>query len=141
MAKTVRELMKKDPIKVEKSTPVVEAARKMRDSHVGAVIIATGDRLSGIVTDRDIAVRVVAQGLDPAKTPVGDICSSATVTVTPEDEVDRVIQMMREKAVRRVPVVDSNHQAVGILSLGDFALHRDPNSVLGQISAAQPSQH
>jgi CBS domain-containing protein len=132
--------MKKDPIRLEATTPVIEAARKMRDSHVGAVIVASSDRLSGIVTDRDIACRVVAQGRDPATTPLGDICSSPTVTVKPDDTVDRAVQIMREKAIRRIPVVEGD-RAIGILSLGDLALARDPKSVLGQISAAHPTTH
>jgi CBS domain-containing protein len=92
------------------------------------------------VTDRDIAVRAVADGRDPERTPVSEICSKDLTTVSPEDDLDRAIQVMREKAIRRLLVVDNRNQTVGILSLGDLALERDARSVLGQISAAPPNQ-
>jgi CBS domain-containing protein len=140
MAKQVREVMNKKPIKLDRSTAVVEAARQMRAASVGAVLVADDGKLSGIVTDRDIAVRVVAQGRDPSKTPLADICSCELTTLSPDDDIDRAIEVMRSKAVRRVPVVDSTNQPVGIVSLGDLALERDPTSVLGRISAAAPNQ-
>jgi CBS domain-containing protein len=140
MAKQVRDVMNKKPIKLDRSTPVVEAARQMRAASVGAVLIADDGRLAGIVTDRDIAVRVVAQGRDPSTTRLADVCSSELTTVSPDDDIDRAIEVMRSKALRRLPVVDSTNQAVGIVSLGDLALERDPQSVLGRISAAPPNQ-
>lgn len=140
MAKRVRDLMNKAPIKFSSSTPVIEAARKMREANVGAVLVADGDKLAGIVTDRDITIRAVAQGRDPKTTTLRDVCSSATTTLSPDDEIDRAIAVMREKAVRRIPVLDGGQQIVGILSLGDVAVERDPRSVLGHISAARPSQ-
>jgi CBS domain-containing protein len=140
MAKRVRDLMNRDPIKLGSDTPVVEAARRMREANVGAVIVVDEGKLIGIVTDRDITVRAVARGLDPKATPLADICSNATYTIAPDDNIDQALAVMRENAVRRVPVVDGGNQAVGILSLGDLALERDPRSVLGRISAAQPSR-
>ena len=112
----------------------------MRDDNVGAVIVEDAGKICGIVTDRDIAVRAVAQERDPRTTPLSEICSKALTTLSPDDDVDRAVQMMREKAIRRVPVVDARKQAVGILSLGDLAVERDARSVLGQISAAPPNQ-
>ena len=140
MAKQVRELMNKKPIKVGSSTPVIEAARRMRAANVGAVIVEEDGKLCGIVTDRDITVRVVAQGRDPNTTPLAEICSHELTTLSPDDEIDRAVEVMREKAIRRVPIVDSHNEAVGMLSLGDLALERDPRSVLGQISSAPPNQ-
>jgi CBS domain-containing protein len=140
MAKQVRELMSKQPIKLAGSLPVVEGARQMRAANVGAIIIEKDGKLCGIVTDRDIAVRIVADGRDPNTTPLSEICSKDLTTVSPDDDLDRVVQLMREKAIRRVPVVDSRNQVVGILSLGDLARDRDSRSVLGQISAAPPNQ-
>ena len=140
MAKQVRDVMNKKPIKLDHTTPVVEAARQMRAASVGAVLVSDGGKLAGIVTDRDIAVRVVAQGRDPSTTRLADICSSGLTTLAPDDDIDRAIDVMRAKAVRRLPVVDSANQPVGILSLGDLALERDPQSVLGRISAAPPNQ-
>lgn len=140
MAKQVREVMNKKPIKLDRSAAVVEAARQMRAASVGAVLVATDGRLAGIVTDRDIAVRVVAQGRDPSTTPLADVCSCELTTLSPDDDIDHAIEVMRSKAVRRLPVVDSSNQPVGIVSLGDLALERDPHSVLGRISAAAPNQ-
>jgi CBS domain-containing protein len=139
MSKQVRDVMRQTPVTLEPGTPVVEAARKMRASHVGAVILADHGKLFGIVTDRDIAVRAVAQGRDPATTPVSEICSKEPTTLSPDDDLDRAIEIMRQKAIRRIPVVDGGQRAIGILSLGDLALERDPRSVLGQISAARPN--
>lgn len=140
MARTVRELMKKDPIQLSGSATAVHAARKMRDANVGAIVVSDGGRLEGILTDRDIAVRCVAEGRDPAATPISQICSKVLNVLSPDDDIDRAVQLMREKAVRRVPVVDAQRGPVGILSLGDLARERDPRSVLGQISAAAPNQ-
>ena len=140
MASKVRELMNKQPIKLGGSTPVIEAARRMRDANVGAVIIEDGGKVAGIVTDRDIAIRVVAQGRDPNTIRLAEVCSKDLTTLSPDDDLDRAIEIMREKAVRRIPVVDQRNVTVGILSLGDLALERDPKSALGQISAAPPNQ-
>jgi CBS domain-containing protein len=140
MAKKVRELMSEQPITLTTATPIIEAARRMRAANVGSVVIEEDGRPCGIVTDRDIAVRAVADGRDPERTPVSEICSKDLTTVSPEDDLDRAIQVMREKAIRRLLVVDNRNQTVGILSLGDLALERDARSVLGQISAAPPNQ-
>jgi CBS domain-containing protein len=139
MAKQVRELMSKQPIKLQRSVPVIEAARQMRAANVGAVIVEDGGRLCGIVTDRDITLRAVAEGRDVNTTPLSDVCTSSVTTLSPDDDLDRAIQVMREKAVRRLLVVDSQNKAVGMLSLGDLAMDRDARSVLGQISAAPPN--
>lgn len=140
MAKKVRELMGKRPVKLQSSAPVAEAARQMRLADVGAIIVEENSKPCGIVTDRDIAIRVVAQGLDPQKTPVSQICSKDLTTLTGEDDIERAVQMMRQKAIRRILVVDGQNKALGIVSLGDLALERDSRSVLGQISAAPPNQ-
>jgi CBS domain-containing protein len=138
MANHVRDLMNKQPIRLRSSSPIIEAACQMHTADVGALIVEDDDKLSGIVTDRDIVVRALAQGLDPKTTPLSKICSRDLVTVSADDDIDRAINLMREKAVRRLLVVDHG-KAVGILSLGDLALERDSRSVLGQISAAPPN--
>ena len=139
MAKRVRDVMKEKPIQLGGSTTVAEAARRMAAACVGAVLIADDGRLSGIVTDRDIIVRAVAKGLDPSTTRLADVCSSELTTLSPDDDVDRAVEIMRSRAVRRLPVVDSARKPIGIVSLGDLALERDPQSVLGRISAAAPN--
>jgi CBS domain-containing protein len=140
MATKVSELMNKQPIKLPSSSPIVDAARKMAEAGIGAVLVEDGDKLCGVVTDRDITIRAVAKGRDPSKTRLSEICSSDLATVSADAELEQVLQVMREKAVRRVVVTDGQRKALGVLSLGDLALERDPRSVLGQISAA-PANH
>jgi CBS domain-containing protein len=112
----------------------------MRDENVGAiVVIDTADRPCGIVTDRDIAVRAVANGHDSATLSLGEICTTELVTLSPKDSVEQAVITMRERAVRRLLVVDSFNRAVGVISLGDLAVERDAWSALGQISAAPPN--
>jgi signal-transduction protein with cAMP-binding, CBS, and nucleotidyltransferase domain len=139
MAKKVRDLMSKRPIKIPSSSPITEAAKRMRSENVGMVIVEEDGHSCGIVTDRDIAVRAVADGRDLDETPVSAICSKVLITVSPDDDLDRAIEVMRERAIRRVLVVDSRNDTIGILSLGDLAKERDSRSVLGQISSAPPN--
>ena len=137
---TVRELIQKPLIKVSSTSPVQEAARRMRDDDVGAVIVEEDGKPYGIVTDRDIAVRAVAQGLNVTIAPVASICSKELATVSPDEDIESAIQLMLDKALRRVLVVDAHSAPVGIVSLGDLAIARGSSSVLGQISAA-PANH
>jgi len=137
---TVRELIHKPPIKVSSTSPVQEAARRMRDDDVGAVIVEEDGKPYGIVTDRDIAIRAVAQGLNAAIAPVASICSKELAMVSPDEDIENAIQLMLDRALRRVMVVDSHSTPVGIVSLGDLAMARGSTSVLGQISAA-PANH
>jgi CBS domain-containing protein len=96
-------------------------------------------RLRGVVTDRDLVVRVMAEGGAVGDRTVASACSDEPVTVAPDDDIDQVIGLMRERAVRRIPVVEHGHP-VGIVSLGDLAIERDPGSALGDISSARPDE-
>ncbi|MFF0534005.1 CBS domain-containing protein [Streptomyces coelicoflavus] len=138
MTQYVRDIMTGDPVTVEPLTSVTEVARIMRDRDLGAVLVTEGDRLRGLVTDRDLVVRSLAEGGDPEQTTVAGACSDAMVTVRSDEELGHVVELMREHAVRRVPVVDDGHP-VGIVSLGDLAMERDPESALGDISVARPN--
>jgi CBS domain-containing protein len=138
MAQQIRELMTPNPVVLPGTASVHEAARAMRDVNIGDVIVIEHDQVCGIVTDRDIVVRTVAETRDPATTPLADICSHSLITVTPTDSVEEAVRLMRTHAVRRLPVVDGG-QAVGIVSLGDLAVERDPGSALGEISDAPPN--
>jgi CBS domain-containing protein len=131
----VSELMTREPATMPPSASVVEAAQRMRDMNIGAVVVTDGQNLRGIVTDRDIVVRAVAQGDSIGQRSLDSVCSGSVMTVSPDDDADRAVNMMREKSVRRVPVV-SGGQVVGVLSLGDLAMERDPGSALGDISSA-----
>jgi CBS domain-containing protein len=121
------------------SASIMDAARTMKDNDIGNIVVMDGGRLCGILTDRDIVVRGIAEGSDPNKLTVDDICSDDVASVSPTDEVAAAIRLMREKAIRRLPVVDDG-RPVGIVSLGDLAQTRDPSSALGEISAAQPNR-
>lgn len=138
MPPTVRDVMTADPVALEAKTSVTEAARKMKERDIGDVIVLEGDRLCGVVTDRDIVVRALAEERDPGATKLGDICSREVVTVAPGDDLTTAGDVMRQKVIRRVPVVEGG-RPVGILSMGDLAVERDPNSALGQVSAASPN--
>lgn len=138
MATTVNEVMTHDPDVVEPSATLVDAARIMRDADVGPVLVAEGGRLTGIVTDRDIVVRAVAEGRDPTSTKVGDVVSGDVTTVTPDQSASDAARLMREHDVRRLPVVQDG-RPVGIVSIGDLAVALDDESALADISAASPS--
>ncbi|MEV0238083.1 CBS domain-containing protein [Nonomuraea sp. NPDC050786] len=138
MAKTVADVMTSHPATVEADQPVSVAAALMRDNDAGAVIVNDNGRMRGIITDRDITVRVVAAGKAP-ETPVREACSPSVEAVGPDAGIDQAVQLMRSHAVRRLPVVEDG-RAVGIVSLGDLALERDPNSALADISAAEGNQ-
>ena len=134
----VADLMSENPTTLPASATVVQAARCMRDENIGAVVVMDGRQLCGIVTDRDIVVRSVAEGNSIAQRTLDTVCSPSVMTLTPEDDADRAVMMMRDKKVRRVPVVSSG-EVVGIISLGDLAVERDPRSALGVISSAPPN--
>jgi len=137
MAQHIRELMTPNPVSMPGTASVHEAARAMRDADIGDVIVIENNQVCGIITDRDIAVRVVGEAKDPATTALADICSHSLLTVKPTDSVEHAVRLMRTHTVRRLPVVEEG-KAVGIVSLGDLAVERDPDSVLGEISAAPP---
>jgi CBS domain-containing protein len=138
MAQQIREVMTPNPVALPGTASVHEAARAMRDAQIGDVIVIERNEVCGIVTDRDLVARIMAEARDPATTPLADICSHSLVTVTPTDSVEEAVRLMRTHAIRRLPVVDGG-QAVGIVSLGDLAVERDPGSVLGEISGAPPN--
>ena len=118
---TVREMMTGNPEQVDTDTTVHEAARIMSELNVGAVPVVTGGQLQGIVTDRDITVRVIAENRNPAEVRVGEIATPSPVTVTPDMDMDEAARLMAEHQVRRLPVVEGD-RLVGMLSLGDVAV-------------------
>ncbi|MFF4351049.1 CBS domain-containing protein [Streptomyces sp. NPDC001530] len=139
MAQHVRDIMTSAPVTVEPQASVTAVAQLMRDNNIGTVLVTDGDQLRGLVSDRDLVVRALAEGGDLEQTTVARACSEDLVTVGPDEDVDHAIELMREHSVRRIPVVDHGHP-VGIVSLGDMAIERDPQSALGDISAAKSNQ-
>jgi CBS domain-containing protein len=141
MAQTARDVMTAKPIGLADTATAVDAARAMRDGDFGTVIVLKGEAGSvcGVVTDRDIVIRVVADGRDPKSVKLADICSSDVTTVSPAQSLDDVAEVMREKAIRRVPVVE-NGLLVGVVSLGDIAKEKDEGVALADISSAPPNR-
>ena len=135
----VREVMTPRPVKLPSSATAFEAAKAMRDADVGAVIVTDGDGLRGIVTDRDVVVRAIAEGKDPKKVKLEEICSREITAVSPADPLAAAVRLMRNKAIRRLPVIEGDSTPVGILSIGDLALRMDRSSALADISAAAPN--
>jgi CBS domain-containing protein len=108
----------------------LDAARRMRDMGVGSLVVAEKRRPLGVLTDRDLVVRVLARGLDPEKVSVGEVMSERPIFVSQTRDVHTVLEVMRDEGVRRVPVVDENHELVGVVALDDLIL-----AISGNLSA------
>jgi CBS domain-containing protein len=121
MGKSVQEVMTSNPTSVEADSPLVAAARIMKQQDVGIVPVVESGRLVGAVTDRDIAVRVVAEGKDPRSVSVREIASTDLVTVDPQQDLDEALQLMASHQVRRLPVVEEDGRLVGIVAQADVA--------------------
>ena len=121
MAKSVRDAMTEDPRSIGPSASVVEAAQLMRDEHIGSLPITDGDTLLGMITDRDITTRVVAETADLATTSVGDVYSQDLVSVEPDKDLEEALGLMARHQVRRLPVVQDG-RLVGIVAQADVAL-------------------
>ena len=120
MAKTVREVMTSNPCSIDADKSVAYAAKMMRDEDVGIAPIVEGDRLVGVLTDRDIAVRVVAESRDPEQVKAAEVASRDVVTLDPEQDLDEALRLMARHQVRRLPVVDEQG-LVGMLAQADVA--------------------
>jgi CBS domain-containing protein len=121
MAKSVQDLMTRNPCSIDADKSVVYAAKMLRDEDVGLAPIVEGDRLVGTVTDRDIAIRVVAEGKDPESTKVKDIASINLVTVNPQQDLDEALKLMAKHQVRRLPVTEEGGRLVGLVAQADIA--------------------
>jgi CBS domain-containing protein len=139
MVQRIRDVMTADPTTLPEDATAADAARQMRDEDIGDVLVVKEGRLSAIVTDRDIAVRVVAEDLPPAQTRLSDISSKDLATLSPDDAVADAVRIMREKALRRIPVVEDG-RPIGVVSIGDLAVERDTDSALADISASEPNE-
>jgi CBS domain-containing protein len=139
MPQKIRDVMTATPTTLSEDATVADAARRMRDEDIGDVLVVREKDLTAVVTDRDIAVRVVAEDRPPAETRLRDIASKDLATVSPDDTVADAVRIMRERALRRIPVVEGS-RPVGIVSIGDLAVERDTDSALADISASEPNQ-
>jgi CBS domain-containing protein len=127
----VREVMTSNPVSCRSQDLIADAAKAMGREDVGSIPVVDGERLVGVLTDRDIVLRVVAEGRDPQSTPVGEVASSDVATVSPNEELDRALQLLAERRVRRLPVVEDD-KLVGILAQADIARQGD-DSTTGQV--------
>lgn len=139
MAQSIREVMTGDPHTVSTDATLQDAAREMKGDDIGAVLVEDKGSVAGILTDRDIVVRAIAEGRDPSSTKVGDVASRDVATLTPDSSVEDAIKIVRDQHVRRIPVVQDGRPA-GIVSIGDLAIERDTESALADISAASPNR-
>lgn len=128
--RVVRDVMTSSPTTVTPQTSVVEAARLMEKEDVGPLPVVEDGSLVGIVTDRDLVVRVIAEGRDPASTVVGEVCSSKPVTVSPDDDVSHALTLLAKHQVRRLPVAEGD-QIVGIVAQADLA-RKESNAAVGE---------
>ncbi|MFD8449583.1 MULTISPECIES: CBS domain-containing protein [Streptomyces] len=139
MTRRIRDVMSPAAVAVEPMTTVARAARLMREEDVGDVLVTYDCDLFGVLTDRDIVLRGVADGRDPDTTTVGAVCTPPPViTLGPDDTTDLAAELMRRHAVRRLPVVEHGGVPVGVVTLGDLAATDDPHSALADISRAAP---
>ncbi|MBF5030198.1 MULTISPECIES: CBS domain-containing protein [unclassified Micromonospora] len=135
----VSDVMTRQVVYLPAETPLDEAARVMKESDIGDVVVTDGATLAGMLTDRDIVVRAVAERADPGTTTIGSIITREVVMIEQHCTANEAAALMRERNIRRVLVCDNERKLVGIVSLGDLAMQLDPQSALSDISEAAPN--
>ena len=125
----IKEVMTKGAEVIYLTAAAVEAAAKMRELDVGSLPVCDGERLKGIVTDRDIAIRLVAEGLDPSKTTVGEIMTPGVTYCFDDQTVEEASTLMETYQIRRLPILNRDMRLIGMLSLGDLAVRADGTEV------------
>ena len=132
------EVMTPNPVVLPAKATVLDAAREMQSSDIGDVLVLDGEQVCGIITDRDLVVRALAEELDPLNTRLADICTRDVVSLTPTDTVGDAVKLMREHAIRRLVVLEGQ-KPVGVVSIGDLAIEANGETALADISAAEPN--
>ncbi|MGK5441133.1 CBS domain-containing protein [Micromonospora sp. URMC 105] len=135
----VSDVMTKQVVYLSTETTLDEAARVMKEADIGDVVVTDGATLAGVLTDRDIVVRAVAERSDPSTTTIGSIITREVVMIEQHSTASEAASLMRERNIRRVLVCDNERKLVGIVSLGDLAMQLDPTSALADISEAAPN--
>jgi CBS domain-containing protein len=133
----ISDVMTRDVVTVTPDTSMAEVACRMRERHIGDVLLVDGNRVRGIVTDRDLVIRGLAAGRDPRLTPIADLCTPAVVVVSTDASTNKAVALMRSAAVRRLPAI-ADGQLRGVVSIGDLAIAHDQRSALAAISAFPP---
>ena len=121
MGQSIKDVMTSDPCTIDADKSVAYAAKMMRDEDVGLAPIVEGDKLIGMLTDRDIAIRVVAEGRNPDQVTVTEVASKQVVTIDPQQELDEALRIMAKHQVRRLPVVEEDGRLVGVVAQADVA--------------------
>ncbi|HEY0389279.1 MAG TPA: CBS domain-containing protein [Gaiellales bacterium] len=139
MPQTVGEVMTRDPVTVQSDATIVDAARLMRDRDIGPLVVVDSGQVRGIVTDRDLVVRGLADGRDPNSVRIAEVCTGDVEAVSPDEPIADAVRRMEQRDVRRLPVVDGG-RPVGIVAMGDLAVEGElPSSSVADISAASPN--
>jgi CBS domain-containing protein len=125
MGQIIKDVMTSNPCSIDAEKSVAYAAKMMREEDVGLAPIVEGDKLIGMLTDRDIAIRVVAEGRNPEQVKVADVASKQVVTVDPQQDLDEALRIMAEHQVRRLPVVEEDGKLVGVVAQADIAREGD----------------
>jgi CBS domain-containing protein len=140
VTRQIQDVMTRQVHAVRKDASLRDVAHLMHDRDIGFVLVTNEDgTLYGVATDRDVIVRGLATARDVDRMQIAEICSRSLATLPPTASLDDALKLMRERAVRRAPVVTAG-KAVGVVTLGDLARTRDPHSVLAQISASSPNR-
>ena len=125
MGQSIKNVMTSDPCTIDADKPVAYAAKMMRDEDVGLAPIVEGGKLIGMLTDRDIAIRVVAEGRSPDQVTVREVASKQVVTIDPQQDLDEALRIMAKHQVRRLPVVEEDGRLVGVVAQADVAREGD----------------
>jgi CBS domain-containing protein len=125
MTRKMRDIMSSAPVSMASTETVSAVAKAMKEHGVGTALVLADGRLSGLITDRDITVRVLAENRDPLITLVGEICSSEVAVLSPDDDVEQAERLIRERALRRIPVLQDGIP-VGVVSVGDLSPFSPP---------------
>jgi len=129
----VNEIITRDPQVIRPETALIEAAQKMKSLDIGMLPVCDGDRLVGVITDRDITVRGVAQGSDPKTARVQEVMTPEVIYCFDDEDVKEAAKKMEEKQVRRLPVLNREKRLVGIVSLGDLAVRTGKEKLAGEV--------
>ncbi|WP_341718281.1 CBS domain-containing protein [Micromonospora sp. FIMYZ51] len=135
----VADVMTRQVIYLPAETTLDEAAKVMKEADIGDVVVTDGANLAGILTDRDIVVRAVAENSNAASTTIGSITTREVVMIEQFCTAAEAAALMRERGIRRILVCDNERKLVGIVSLGDLAMQLDPTSALSEISEQSPT--
>ena len=125
MGQSIKDVMTSDPCTIDAGKSVAYAAKMLRDEDVGLAPIVEDDKLIGMLTDRDIAIRVVAEGRNPGQLTVREVASEQVVTIDPQQDLDEALRIMAKHQVRRLPVVEEDGRLVGVVAQADIAREGD----------------